>query len=134
MKFPNGFDADSYADFLKEKAEKDFNHADYIINRPRRGGYALYFAHAAIQKLMAVIICKQTRQMPPWRRDLIRLARFTNVKLTKEQREICKMLNFYYEEGLYPELNYPAPSKKESKNHLAQAKKLASALPNPPAN
>ena len=128
-KIPKGFDADSYAIFLKEKAEEDFDGAEFMINR--RGGFALYFAHAAIQKTMAVIICKKTRKMPPWRKDLIRLARYTNVKLTKEQREICKMLNFYHEEGLYPGLNYPAPSKKEARNHLAQAKKLALSLPNP---
>ncbi|MCI0554147.1 MAG: HEPN domain-containing protein [Anaerolineae bacterium] len=129
MRFPKGFEADSYAVFLKKKAEEDFDGAEFMINR--RGGYALYFAHAAIQKTMAVIICKKTRKMPPWRRDLIRLARFTNVKLTKEQREICRMLNFYHNEGLYLGLHCPEPSKKEARNYLAQAKRLAASLPNP---
>jgi HEPN domain-containing protein len=129
MRFPKGLDADSYAFFLKKKAEEELDGAEFMIDR--RGGFALYFAHAAIQKTMAVIICKKTRRMPPWRKDLLRLVRFTNVRLTKEQREVCKMLNFYHEEGLYPGLNYPAPSKKEARKCLAQAKKLISSLPNP---
>jgi HEPN domain-containing protein len=124
------FDADGYAEFLKEKSTKDFKFAESMLKR-KKMGYSLFWTHAALQKTMAVIICKDTRKMPPWRKDLTRLARFANVKLTKEQRELCKTLNFYHVEGLYLGLHYPEPPKKEAKELLSRAKELASLLPNP---
>ena len=124
------FDVDVYAKFLKEKAEEDFDGAEFILKHNRMG-VSLFFAHAALQNIMAVIICKATRKMPPWRRDLTRLARFANVKLTKEQRELCKTLNFYHVEGLYLGLQYPEPPKKEAKELLSRAKAFASSLSNP---
>lgn len=130
MKFPKGFDADSYPPFLKKKATEDINVAESMIKR-RRKGFALFLAHSALQKIMAVIICKRTRTMPPWRGDLTKLAILANVKLTKEQRELCKILNFYHKEGLYLGLEYPEPSSKEARNYLSQAKALAKSLPDP---
>ena len=130
LKIPKGFDVDSYPVLLKEKAIEDIDYAEIMIKR-RRNGYGLFFAHASIQKTLAMIICKQTRKMPPWRGDLTKLARLANVNLTREQREICKTLNFYHKEGLYLGLEYPEPTKKEAMNHLLRAKEFISSLPNP---
>lgn len=124
------FNADGYAKFLKEMSAQDFKFAESMLRRQKMG-YSLFWTHAAIQKTMAVIICKDTRAMPPWRRDLTRLARLANVKLTKEQRELCKTLNFYHVEGLYLGLQYPEPPKKEAKELLSRAKAFASSLSNP---
>jgi len=124
------FDADRYAVALKESADEAFDGAEMMLRR-KRNGFALFWAHAALQRKMAVIICKETRKMPPWRKDLIRLARFANLKLTKEQRTLCRTLNFYHVEGLYPGLHYLEPSKKEAKELLFHAKEFASSLPNP---
>ena len=64
LKIPKGFDADSYPVLLKEKAIEDIDYAEIMIKR-RRNGCGLFFAHASIQMTLAVIICKQTRTMPP---------------------------------------------------------------------
>jgi HEPN domain-containing protein len=125
---PKDFDADHFARNLKESADQAFDGAEFILKRNRMG-VSLFFAHAALQRAMAVIICKDTRKMPPWRRDLTRLARLANVKLTKEQRELCKTLNFYHVEGLYLGLQYPEPPKKEAKELLSRAKEFAASLP-----
>jgi hypothetical protein len=69
--------------------------------------------------------------MPPWRGDITKLARLANVNLTKEQREFCKTLNFYHKEGLYLELQYSEPSKKEVRELLSRTKELVSSLPIP---
>ncbi|MFZ5908894.1 MAG: HEPN domain-containing protein [Chloroflexota bacterium] len=122
------FDVDGYAKFLKEKSIEDFEFAKRML-KWQKMGYCLFWAHAALQKTMAVIICKETRKMPPWRKDLTRLARLANVELTKDQRELCKILNFYHVEGLYLGLQYPEPPKKEAKELLFRAKEFASLLP-----
>jgi HEPN domain-containing protein len=124
------FDSDGYAKFLKAMSVEDFKFAESMLRRQKMG-YSLFWTHAALQKMMAVIIRKDTRKMPPWRRDLTRLARLASVKLTKEQRVLCKTLNFYHVEGLYLGLQYPEPPKKEAKELLSRAKEFASSLPNP---
>lgn len=129
MKQDKELDADRYAAFLKENADEDFDGAEFIL-KYNRMGFCLFPTHAALQKTFAVIICKETRKMPPWRRDLMRLANFAHVKLTKEQRELCKTLNFYHVEGLYLGLQYPEPPKKEAKKLLSRTKEFASSLPN----
>ena len=126
---PKDFDADKYAVVLKKSADDAFDGAELML-RHKKNGYALFWTHVALQRAMAVIICSETQKMPPWRRDLTRLARFANVKLTKEQRELCTTLNFYHVEGLYLGFHYPAPSKKETKALLSRAKEFASSLPN----
>lgn len=124
------FDADRYAAFLKEKAKEDLEVAEEMLARQRKG-FVLFLAHAALQKTLAVIICKETQKMPPWRGDITKLARLANVKLTKEQREFCKTLNFYHKEGLYLELQYSEPSKKEVRELLSCTKEIVSSLPIP---
>ncbi len=85
------FDADNFAVALKKSANQAFDGAELML-RYKKNGYALFWVHAALQRRMAVMICKETRKMPPWRKDLTKLARFANVKLTKEQRELCKIV------------------------------------------
>lgn len=124
------FDADGHAAFLKEKAKEDLEVAEEMLAR-KSNGFVLFLAHAAVQKTLAIIICKETQKMPPWRGDVTKLAGLANVKLTKEQRELCKVLNFYHKEGLYLGLQYPEPSKKEARELLSRAKELVSSLPDP---
>jgi HEPN domain-containing protein len=124
------FDAEIYAVFLKERATQDLKVAEMLV-KDQRPGHSLFFAHAALQKMFAALICTETRKAPPWRKDLTKLAKLAKVSLTSEQRKFLKKLNFYHDEGLYLGLEYPEPSKEEARTHLLNAKKMAESLPNP---
>jgi HEPN domain-containing protein len=124
------FDAEVYAVFLKEKATQDLKAAEMMV-RYQRPGYSLFFAHAALQKMFAALICTETHKAPPWRKDLTKLAKLAKVSLTSEQREFLRILNFYHDEGLYLGIKYPEPPKKEAKTHLLNAKKMAASLSSP---
>ena len=92
----------------------------------------VFFVHGSLQKMIAANICRQTRSMPPWRYDLTKLAKIANMSLSKEQKDFCKIMNFYHKEGLYLlEYQHPMPSKNEARNYIQRAKALASSLPNP---
>jgi HEPN domain-containing protein len=128
MKTEN-FDADAYADFLISEARKDMDLAERLIGR-KRMGFALFIAHACLQKEIAAIICKQTHKMPPWRSDVRALARIAKIRLTKKQRDFCKVMNFYHKEGNYLGLEYPEPSKKAAFELLSQAREMTLSLSN----
>ena len=135
MKFPKGFDADNYTALLWKRAVSDLGVAQLIIEERESFGYGLYFVHGSLQKMIAANICHQTRSMPPWRYDLTKLAKIANISLSKEQKEFCKVMNFYHKEGLYlREFEHPIPSKAEARNYIQHAKKLAASLPNPLTN
>jgi HEPN domain-containing protein len=123
------FDADAYADFLKEEAKEDMELAAKMIRR-KRMGFGLFIAHACLQKEFAAIICRQTRKVLPWRDDITKLARIAKIHLTKDQREFCKVMNFYHKEGNYLGLEHPEPTKKEAIELLSRAKKMSLSLSN----
>jgi HEPN domain-containing protein len=132
MKFPKGFDADKYTALLWKRAVSDLKAAELIIEERESFGFGLFFVHGSLQKMIAASICHQTRSMPPWRYDLTKLAKIANISLSKEQKDFCRLMNFYHKEGLYLlEHQYPKPSKEEARKHVQRAKELASSLPNP---
>ncbi|HEU0294507.1 MAG TPA: HEPN domain-containing protein [Anaerolineales bacterium] len=132
MKFPKGFDADKYTALLWKRAVSDLKAAESIIEERERFGFGLFFVHGSLQKMIAANICHQTHSMPPWRYDLTKLAKIANISLSKEQKDFCKIMNFYHKEGLYLlELQHPIPSKEQARNYVQRAKELAASLPNP---
>ena len=134
MRTPKDFDADKYTAFLWKRAVDDLEAAELIIEERESFGFGLFFVHGSLQKMIAANICRQTHSMPPWRYDLTKLARIANISLTKEQKDFCKIMNFYHKEGLYLGLEYPEPSKVDARNYVLRAKELASSFPNPIAN
>lgn len=132
MKFPKGFDADKYTAPLWKRAVSDLKAAERIIEERERFGFGLFFVHGSLQKMIAANICHQTRSMPPRRYDLTKLAKIANISLSKEQKDFCRIMNFYHREGMYLlEFQHPIPSKEETRNDVQRAKELASSLPNP---
>ncbi|MEW5828447.1 MAG: HEPN domain-containing protein [Chloroflexota bacterium] len=116
------FQPDQYAGFLQKQATEHLEVAKLMILKRKRYGAGLFFAHAALQNSFAALICKNTHNRPPWRSDLTRLAKLAKIRLTKEQRELCKVMNFYHKEGLYLGLEYPEPTKKDAYDYWLQAR------------
>lgn len=125
------FNAAEYTILLWKRAISDFDAAESIISERESFGAGLFFIHLSIQKMLAANICYQTRFMPLWNYDLTKLARRANVKLTEEQMEFCKILNFYHKEGNYLGLEHPIPSLEQVQKYLSSAKMLISSIPNP---
>ena len=132
MKFPKGYDADKYTALLWKRGVSDLKVAELVIEERESFGLGLFFVHGSLQKMIAANICRQTSSIPPWRYDLTKLAKLANIPLTKEQKDFCKILNFYHKEGPYlVEREHSKPSKEEARNYVKSAKRLAASLPNP---
>jgi len=134
MRLPKDFDAEKYTAFLWKRAVDDLKAAELIIEERESFGFGLFFVHGSLQKMIAANICRQTCTMPPWRYDLTKLAKIARIPLTKEQKEFCKILNFYHKEGLYLGLEFPQPSKEDARNYVLRVKELASSFPIPLAD
>jgi len=109
--------------YWRQGAEEDWAVARELVegHRTRHG---LFFAHLALEKALKAHVCKQTRDLAPRMRNLVRLAEIAGLSPTPEQLEALADLNVFSHAGRYPESLPAPPSGGDADAYLARAAEL----------
>ena len=83
--------------------------------------------HLATEKILKALVVKATGQHAPYTHDLVRLAKLTEIILTKKQSDYLSTINEFNIEARYPEWQrvfYKKATKKYTEKHLKISKDI----------
>lgn len=72
---------------------------------------ALFWTHLAVEKALKAHVVKETRAVPPYIHNLVRLAEIAALPLAPEQIQLCKDLSLYQRLCRYEDQAIPEPDK-----------------------
>lgn len=111
-----------HIDYWREGAREDLE-AAVVLLAQNKTRHALFFAHAALEKLLKAHVVGTTRDLPPRIHDLLKLAALAGLALGRERREFLAGFQRHRLEGRYPDRPpASAPSRDEAEAGLDAAK------------
>jgi HEPN domain-containing protein len=116
-------DVEKQVAYWRSGADEDWQVAVELVSSGRTR-HGLFFAHLALEKLLKAHICRVTRDLPPRIHPLLRLAEWTDLALSDEQRAFLARFDRYQIEGRYPALLPTAPDVKTAREELEQAEEV----------
>ncbi|MCX7013504.1 MAG: HEPN domain-containing protein [Candidatus Sumerlaeota bacterium] len=96
-----GMDIEKQIAYWRDSAEEDIVAArrNIEIGLIRHG---LFWAHLALEKILKAHVAKETRAIPPYIHNLVRLARIANVPLSEDREEFLRQFDVYQMFARYP--------------------------------
>jgi HEPN domain-containing protein len=108
-----------------DSAEYDLETAESLLQAGRYV-WCLYIGHLVLEKaLKAIFVQYSNNQVPPKIHNLTKLARLSNLNLTKEQIDFLEDVNDFQIEGRYPEYKnemYKIATKQYSEENFKKIK------------
>lgn len=118
-------DISKHIAYWRDGAKKDLSFAEKLIFKDKEVLYGLFFAHLSLEKALKAHVCRQTGEIPPRIHKLVALARLGSLDFSQEQLDFLSIVNLYNLEGRYPELDFPGPSLKTTKEYFQKTKEIA---------
>ena len=96
------FDIEKQVAYWRDGATEDWQVAQDLTKR-QRTRHGLFFLHLALEKLLKVLVCRQTQDLAPRTHNLIRLAELAKLTPTQTQLDTLADINTLNLEGRYPD-------------------------------
>ena len=110
-----------------EGSQKDFDVARNLF-KAKYYPQCLFFCHLSLEKLLKVIVIKETKKYPPYIHDLRRLAEVAKLKLDKRQKKLLDKISTFNIAGRYADAKFEFYKKYNKKDfvqkHLKATKDL----------
>ena len=95
-------DVGKQIDYWKTGSGEDFAAAESLLEKGHLR-HGLFFAHLAVEKMLKAHVTRQTNDVPPRIRNLIRLAEMAGLSVDPEQTNFLRSFDLYQLEGRYPD-------------------------------
>ena len=121
-----GIDTKQIIEYWRYHADYDLKTAEALFESGRYP-YCLFMCHLATEKILKALVVKATGQHAPYTHDLVRLAKLTEIILTKKQSDYLSTINEFNIEARYPEWQrvfYKKATKKYTEKHLKISKDI----------
>lgn len=86
--------------YFQESSEKDWKMAQKLF-RSKDYGYALFFCHLTLEKLLKAIVVAKTDKAAPYIHNLVQLARLADIKFDANTKNILKEITTFNIAGRY---------------------------------
>ncbi len=116
-------DVDKQIAYWRNGSKEDWEVAMELV-KSLRVRHGLFFAHLAVEKMLKVHVCRETKTTPPKIHNLLRLAEKTNLPFSDEQKRFVARFDRYQMEGRYPGAWASTPDKKMAVRELDTAKEF----------
>jgi HEPN domain-containing protein len=120
-------DLDRHVALLRAGAEEDRTVARELVERGRVR-HGLFFAHLALEKMLKVLVVRETADLPPRIHNLVRLAELALLELSSEHLDTLAELNPFNLAGRYPDAPGSPPDLAEAKALLLRAEEVGAWL------
>ena len=119
-------DTEKIIEYWRYHASYDIETAEALF-KSGRYPYCLFMCHLALEKILKALVVQATEQHALYTHDLVRLARLTEIVLTKKQSDQLAVINEFNLEARYPEWQkefYKKATKKYAEKHLKMSKDI----------
>ncbi|MFH0765418.1 MAG: HEPN domain-containing protein [Calditrichota bacterium] len=116
-------DIEKHVTYWRTTAAEELEVAGDLLKK-KRARQALFFCHLALEKYLKALVCRTISDVPPRIHNLVKLAEYANLELTKEQKLFLTEMNSYNIEGRYPEILGTEPSLDIAKNLFPTTKEF----------
>lgn len=120
-------DINKQIDYWEKGAFSDIETAELLL-KGNKYVESLFFCHLAIEKVLKVLVVKNSSQIAPKSHNLIYLCELANISLSEDDNSFLSVLMKYQLEGRYPEYYPKVPSYKTVNDYLCKTKALLECL------
>lgn len=117
---------DEHIKYWLESAQYDFETAQNLFQN-KKFNWALFIGHLVLEKALKAKYVQDNNEMPPKLHDLVRLAEFTKISLTDDQRIFLDEVNEFNIEARYPDYKqsfYKKCSEQYAANYFEKIKEF----------